>query len=149
MGVGYPVDMVVCVALGCDMFDCVYPTRTGRFGTALVRGGLLNLRSREAMTDFGPIDPDCDCTACTDYTRSYLNTLITSRQQTGSILISLHNIAHQLRLMKDVRQAIAEGRFHQFIIDFMRLHYPTPDQYPTWVIEALDAANFPLPDAQR
>lgn len=75
MGVGYPEDLVVCVALGADMFDCVYPARTARFGTALVRGGLLKLRAAAMAADFGPVDAACPCEVCATYTRSYLHAL--------------------------------------------------------------------------
>ncbi|XP_021239456.1 queuine tRNA-ribosyltransferase catalytic subunit 1, partial [Numida meleagris] len=64
MGVGYDTDLVVCVALGCDMFDCVFPTRTARFGSALVPWGSLQLKNRQFAKDFRPIDEDCDCPTC-------------------------------------------------------------------------------------
>ena len=71
MGVGHQVDLVVCAALGIDMFDCVFPTRTARFGSALVfeAPGELNLRKAVYETDFSPIDPDCPCSTCKNYTR--------------------------------------------------------------------------------
>lgn len=64
MGVGYPLDIVICTALGADMYDCVYPSRTGRFGTAMVPWGLLKLKSNACSTDMRPIDPDCQCETC-------------------------------------------------------------------------------------
>lgn len=64
MGVGYPVDIVVCTALGIDMYDCVYPTRTARFGTAMVPWGTLRLKGNDCADDLGPIDKDCTCYTC-------------------------------------------------------------------------------------
>lgn len=68
MGVGYALDLVVCCALGVDMFDCVFPTRTGRFGNALTKHGSINLRNQKYASDHGPIEKECDCIACTSYT---------------------------------------------------------------------------------
>lgn len=73
MGVGYPVDLMLCVALGVDMFDCVFPTRTARFGTALTTFGEIKLRNKIFQTDFRPLDIGCDCEACTHFTRAYLH----------------------------------------------------------------------------
>lgn len=67
MGVGYALDLVVCVALGVDMFDCVFPTRTARFGSALTRFGSMNLTMKKYETDFRPIDEECGCIACKNY----------------------------------------------------------------------------------
>lgn len=64
MGVGYPLDIVVCTALGVDMYDCVYPTRTARFGTALISTGTLRLKSLDCSTDNDPIDKECTCQTC-------------------------------------------------------------------------------------
>lgn len=73
MGVGYPLDIVICVAFGCDLFDCVYPTRTARFGTVLVDSGVIRLKNHQYATDQGPIDPSCDCSTCDNFTRAYLH----------------------------------------------------------------------------
>ncbi|KIH65212.1 tRNA-guanine transglycosylase [Ancylostoma duodenale] len=74
MGVGFPVDLVICSLLGADMFDCVYPTRTARFGTAMVRhGGLLHLNQKQFADDFTPIEKECDCHTCRTYTRAYVH----------------------------------------------------------------------------
>lgn len=66
---------MVCVALGVDMFDCVYPARTARFGTALVTNGLLKLKAASMATDYRPLDPECTCYVCRTYTRAYIHTL--------------------------------------------------------------------------
>ena len=72
MGVGYPEDLISCVALGVDMFDCVYPTRTARFGTAFTSHGLIRLRNHHFINDYTPIDHNCTCQTCQYYTKSYL-----------------------------------------------------------------------------
>lgn len=95
MGVGYSADLVVCVALGIDMFDCVFPTRTARFGVALVRDGQLKLNQPKFKDDLRPIEDDCDCSTCKHYTRSYLNHVV--RFETiGSTLVTVHNVAYQV-----------------------------------------------------
>ncbi|KAI0241518.1 Queuine tRNA-ribosyltransferase catalytic subunit 1 [Lamellibrachia satsuma] len=114
MGVGFAVDLVVCVALGCDMFDCVYPTRTARFGRALVRSGQLQLKSQRYATDMRPIDADCTCLTCRTYSRAYLHSIVTHESVSCSLL-SLHNVAFQMKLMADIRQSIRDDRFPQFV----------------------------------
>ncbi len=143
MGVGYPEDLVVCVALGADMFDCVYPARTARFGTALVPTGLLKIRSAKMAQDMRPIMEGCKCFTCTNYTRSYLNML--SPKETGVVsqLITLHNIAYLTQLMLRARQSIIDGVFEQFVQQFMLGLYPTKN-YPTWSRDALTKAGITL-----
>lgn len=144
MGVGYPVDLVVCSALGVDMFDCVYPTRTARFGTALVPEGTLHLarKSTQFENDFRPIDSTCSCIVCKKYTRAYLHT-VAGKKQIGSHLITIHNIAYQMKLMRQVRESISEDRFPEFVQDFMFKQFPTRE-YPKWVVEALESVNITL-----
>jgi tRNA-guanine transglycosylase len=145
MGVGYAEDLVVCVALGVDMFDCVFPTRTARFGSALVRDypGALKLPTRAYAADMRPIDDDCGCSTCRNYTRAYLHTIAT-REAVGGQLISVHNIAFQMRLMKDMRAAIADGAFDAFVVEFMERRYKGV-AYPQWITDALDDAGIVLP----
>lgn len=145
MGVGFAVDLVVCVALGIDMFDCVYPSRTARFGTALVRNaedGTLNLKSSNFEFDYRPIEKDCPCMVCKKYTRAYLHT-VAAKTQIGSQLITYHNIAYQMRLMRDLRNSIVDGSFPQFVQRFMAQQYPSGN-YPPWVEEALLSVNIHL-----
>lgn len=147
MGVGFAVDMVVCTALGVDMFDCVYPTRTARFGVALVRSGTLNLKSSNFQYDFSPIDKDCSCFVCKNYTRSYLHHLIKDNPTCGQLL-SYHNIAYQMRLMKDIRNSILDGSYPNFVRNFMLQQFPTRE-YPTWVIESLGSVGIKLIDKEE
>lgn len=142
MGVGYPVDLVVCSALGVDMFDCVYPCRTARFGTVLVPSGLLQLKKAEFKDDFRPIDETCTCSTCKNYTRAYLHTIAT-KETVASSLLTVHNIAYMMRLMDNVRNAIIEGNFDEYVRNFMLEQYPKKN-YPKWASDALTAAGIEL-----
>ncbi|KAI7835026.1 tRNA-guanine(15) transglycosylase-like protein [Kickxella alabastrina] len=141
MGVGYAEDLVVCSALGVDMYDCVFPTRTARFGNALVRTGSLALKQGRFKNDLGPIDPDCSCPTCKNYSRAYLHTTVT-KDTTGCHLITIHNIAYQMRLMRDIRQAIVDDRFPEFIREFMSIRFGKT--VPKWIISALQSVDVDL-----
>ncbi|XP_042908065.2 queuine tRNA-ribosyltransferase catalytic subunit 1 [Parasteatoda tepidariorum] len=143
MGVGFAVDLVVCSALGCDMFDCVYPTRTARFGTALVPGGEINLKHKEFSKDFRPIDENCKCPTCVRYCRAYIYETI-RKETVACHLITTHNITYQMNLMKSIRESILEDKFPKFIEDFMLQMYPSKE-YPRWAEDALKAVNIHLP----
>lgn len=143
MGVGYAVDLVVCVALGCDMFDCVFPTRTARFGCALVPWGSLQVKQKQYAKDFQPIDPECQCHTCKKHSRAYLHALFKS-DTAAMHHITVHNIAYQLTLMRSVRQSIVEGCFPEFIRTFMKRLFPSRDQYPGWAVDALASVNVTL-----
>ncbi|KAF2905441.1 hypothetical protein ILUMI_00733 [Ignelater luminosus] len=142
MGVGFAVDLVVCCALGVDMFDCVFPTRTARFGCALVMTGQLNLKQKKYKKDFSPIDEDCDCSTCKTYTRAYLHHIVTIHS-TACHLLSTHNLAFQVRLMKNIQDSITNGNFPEFVIKFMSDLYPNKN-YPSWIIDSLAAVNIKL-----
>lgn len=142
MGVGFAVDLVVCVALGCDMFDCVFPTRTARFGTALVPSGNLLLKSKQYATDFRPIDDKCLCSTCKQYTRAYLHTIVTN-ETVSCHLLTVHNVAYQLTLMTSIQRSIIEGQFPQFIQDFFDHQFPDKD-FPQWAVDALVSVNVHL-----
>lgn len=101
MGVGFAADLVVCVALGIDMFDCVFPTRTARFGCALVRSGQLNLKQAKYALDRRPVAEDCGCTTCQHYTRSYLHHIVTAEPVACSLL-SIHNVYFQVRPLNKI-----------------------------------------------
>ncbi|KDO30814.1 queuine tRNA-ribosyltransferase [Saprolegnia parasitica CBS 223.65] len=146
MGVGYPVDLVVCSALGVDMFDCVYPTRTGRFGTGITSKGLLRLKLAEFANDMAPLDPDCACYVCTKYTRAYLHQVMKTEGSIGPQLVTYHNITYMLHLMSNVRAAILNEAFPAFVRAFMKAWFPT-EPVPTWVVEALLVAGISLDEA--
>lgn len=144
MGIGYPEDLVVSVALGADMFDCVWPTRTARFGNAITKYGVLNLRNAKYANDFGPVEEDCGCICCRKegkgalhVTRAFVHH-IAAKETVGAHLLTIHNVWYQLSLMKSVRQAIIEDRFPSFLKQFFRdLHHGEKERYPEWAKEAL------------
>ncbi len=114
MGVGKPIDLVEAVARGVDMFDCVLPTRAGRHGQAWTSTGPLTLKAARFAEDESPLDPTLDCPASRDYSRAYLHHLVRSGEILGQVLISWHNLAFYQSLMRDLRDAIREGRLEAF-----------------------------------
>nr|XP_035952850.1 queuine tRNA-ribosyltransferase catalytic subunit 1 isoform X1 [Halichoerus grypus] len=144
MGVGYATDLVVCVALGCDMFDCVFPTRTARFGSALVPTGNLQLKKKQYEKDFRPIDSNCACPTCQKHSRAFLHALLHSDNTAALHHLTVHNIAYQLQLMSAVRASIVEKRFPDFVRDFMGTMYGDPTLCPTWATEALASVGITL-----
>lgn len=113
MGVGKPEDIVEAVARGVDMFDCVVPTRNARTGTLYTSQGVINIRQERFKRDFSPLDPECDCYTCQNFTRSYLRHLFVSEEITSYILNTVHNLRFYTRLMEDIRRSIEEGRFQE------------------------------------
>jgi queuine tRNA-ribosyltransferase len=118
MGVGSPEDLVEGVVRGVDIFDCVLPTRLARNHAALTRQGRLHLRNAEFAADRRPIDPSCDCYACTRVSRAYLRHLIVAREMLAATLISIHNLRTLVRLMQDLRESILRGEVEQFAAAF-------------------------------
>jgi queuine tRNA-ribosyltransferase len=139
MGVGFAVDMMLSVAMGCDMFDCVFPTRTARFGFALVGlGTRINLKSGAFASDRRVLDTACDCPVCSrGYSRAYLSFLFKCGDTVGCHLLSQHNLRFQMRFMTMIRDALRRGDFPSFIRHTLRHHYHTPEQYPSWVLNAI------------
>ena len=109
MGVGRPEDIVAAVLRGIDMFDCVMPTRHARNGHLFTSTGVINIRNASHQADLGPIDPDCACYTCRNYTRSYLRHLDRCNEILGSRLNTLHNLHFYLELMRTLRAQIAAG----------------------------------------
>ena len=140
MGVGFPVDLVICAIQGVDMFDCVYATRTARFGSALTDKGVIRLTRAEFATDFGPIDPECDCEACSGYTRAYLHFLV-CKEEVACHLLTKHNIRYLLRLMERLRKSVAEGQVEEFVDKFLETHF-AGRAWPQWVRDGLKLAEF-------
>ncbi|MGF1630750.1 MAG: tRNA guanosine(34) transglycosylase Tgt [Kiloniellaceae bacterium] len=120
MGVGKPADIVGAVQRGIDMFDCVLPTRSGRTGQAFTRRAVLNLMNARHRDDPSPLDPDCPCPSCTDYSRAYLHHLFKAKEMLGPILLTRHNLHYYQQLMAGLRGAIAAGRLEDFVADFER-----------------------------
>lgn len=149
MGVGYPEDIVVAVALGADMFDCVWPSRTARFGNAITASGNLNFRHASFANDFGPIELGCPCICCRPkeegglgVTRAYIHHLV-AKETVGAHLLTMHNINHLLSLMKAIRNAIFEDRYPAFIKDFFATKFHDT-RYPDWAVGALRRVGIDL-----
>jgi queuine tRNA-ribosyltransferase len=114
MGIGLPEDLVAAVERGVDLFDCVIPTRHGRHGSVFTSQGRLNLRNAVHRDDRGPIDPDCACPACRRFSRAYLRHLVTCGDALGARLLSLHNLAFYMNLVRALRDAVLAGRIREF-----------------------------------
>ncbi len=119
MGVGRPEDIVQAVLRGIDMFDCVMPTRHARNGHLFTSTGVVNIRNASHQEDLGPLDPDCACYTCRNYTRSYLRHLDRCNEILGSRLNTLHNLHFYLNLMRTLREAIAAGRLEAFAMGYL------------------------------
>ncbi|WP_019414054.1 tRNA guanosine(34) transglycosylase Tgt [Paenisporosarcina sp. TG20] len=118
MGVGSPDSLIDGAMRGIDMFDCVLPTRIGRNGTLMTSNGRLVVKSAQYARDFGPIDENCDCYVCKNYSRAYIRHLIKAEETFGIRLTSYHNLHFLMDLMKKVRQAIREDRLGNFREEF-------------------------------
>jgi queuine tRNA-ribosyltransferase len=125
MGLGTPAQMVELIARGVDMFDCVLPTRVARNGTAYTRKGAIGIKGGAYKADFGPIEAGCECFACRQFTRAYIRHLLKANEILGLRLMSLHNTHMYLKLMADVRAAIAAGTFAEFRRDFVANFRPS------------------------
>ena len=118
MGVGSPGAILDAVERGVDMFDCVLPTRIARHSCAMTSRGRMILKNQEFAEDFTPLDPECDCYCCKNYTRAYLRHLVKAEEILGGRLISIHNVHFLENLMKNIRLAIKEDRFLEFKKEF-------------------------------
>jgi queuine tRNA-ribosyltransferase len=120
MGVGYPDDLIEAIRRGCDLFDCVAPTRNGRRGTAWVQEeGQINLKAARYRADERPIDPACDWYACANHSRAYIRHLVVAGELLAMRLISLHNLRFLIRLTRDARDRIGTGSFDQWSSDWL------------------------------
>ncbi len=125
MGIGTPVDILNSVENGADMFDCVLPTRNARNGSCLVSSGRLNLRNASCRDAFVPIDGNCNCYTCRNYTRGYLHHLFSVKEALGPRLATIHNLYFLNGLMGKIRSAIERNDFLEFKKDFLvnNLHH--------------------------
>ena len=119
LGIGEPEDIFVGAAAGIDTFDCVVPTRKGRTGSVYTHTGSILIRNAEYKEDFSPIDPDCDCFVCKQFTKSYIHHLFRTGEMLGPVLATAHNIRFLTRLTENIRQAIIEDRFEEYKHDFL------------------------------
>jgi queuine tRNA-ribosyltransferase len=118
MGVGTPEDLVECVYRGVDMFDCVMPTRNARNGMLFTSQGRVVIKNAQYQSDPRPLDENCHCYTCRNYSRAYLRHLYTSREILASHLNTVHNLHYFVNLMTEIRQAIDEDRFVEFRKEF-------------------------------
>ena len=114
MGVGKPRDLLAAVQNGVDMFDCVLPTRSGRTGQAFTRRGEVNLRNARHASDPRPLDAECNCPACQQFSRAYLHHLVKSGEILGAMLLTWHNLRYYQHLMRGLREAIKNGLLAEF-----------------------------------
>ena len=119
MGVGNPIDLIECAMRGVDMFDCVLPTRVARHGALMTSQGRININNEKYKEDFTPLDPECDCYTCRNYSRAYLRHLHKTDELFGKRLLSIHNVRFLLKLAEDIRQAIREDRLDLFKEEFL------------------------------
>jgi len=125
MGLGTPAQLVELVARGVDMFDCVLPTRVARNGTAFTRNGSISIKGGAFKSDFRPIEEGCDCFACRNFTRAYLRHLLNVGEILGLRMLSVHNTRMYVKVMEDIRAAIADGTFGEFRKKFAESYVPT------------------------
>lgn len=154
MGIGYPEDLVVSVALGADMFDCVWPTRTARFGNAITKSGMLKLKNAEYANDFGILEEGCGCVCCRPkvngqeskglgITRAFIHHNV-AKETVAAHLLTIHNVWYQLNLMKEVREAIIADRYPAFVREFFGRLYPDRTEFPEWAVRALQGVGLDL-----
>ncbi|MFZ4579437.1 MAG: tRNA guanosine(34) transglycosylase Tgt [Myxococcota bacterium] len=111
MGVGTPEDLIHCIGYGIDQFDCVMPSRNARHGMVFTHDGKLSIKNRKFFDDDGPLDPDCTCTVCRTTSRSYLRHLFIAGEPTAGTLLTIHNLAFYLQLVRAAREAILADRY--------------------------------------
>ncbi|AEF86668.1 tRNA-guanine transglycosylase [Treponema primitia ZAS-2] len=126
MGIGTPQYILEAIEQGIDMFDCVLPTRTGRTGRVFTRRGDISIKRADREFDFSPLDPQCTCKVCREYSRAYMRHLFKTQEILCSMLASYHNLYFLHSLVTDARRAIEENRFLQFKEDFLKQYTELP-----------------------
>ncbi len=119
LGIGEPEDLFMGIENGVDLFDCVLPTRLGRNGTLYTKNGKIHIMNTEYRTDLKPIEEDCDCYTCKNYTKAYLSHLFHGKEMLGGTLASIHNIHFIVNLVKKIRQSIFDDNFEEFKKEFL------------------------------
>ena len=125
MGVGKPEDIIRAVQRGVDMFDCVMPTRNARNGHLFTSEGIIRIRNSAYKDDLNPLDPECDCYTCSNFSRSYLHHLEKCKEMLGPQLNTIHNLRFYQNLMSQIRGAIAEGNLDSFANNYFEKHSVT------------------------
>lgn len=119
LGIGEPEDLFMAIERGCDLFDCVAPTRQARNGTLYTKVGKINILNAKFVEDLEVIEKNCQCYTCKNYTKAYLNHLFKAKEMLASTLASIHNIYFITKLVDDIRQSILDGRFEEFKEEFL------------------------------
>ena len=122
LGIGEPEDLFMGIEAGVDLFDCVLPTRLGRNGTIYTKTGKIHIMNAEFRMNITPIESDCDCYTCKNYTKAYLAHLFHGKEMLGGTLASIHNIHFIVNLVKKIRQSILENSFDQFKNNFLKMY---------------------------
>ena len=119
MGIGAVNDILVAIEKGVDMVDCVLPTRIARHGTLMTSNGRINIRKQIYKDDFSPLDENCDCQCCRNYTKAYLNHLFRANEGLANNLLSIHNLRFLIKIVEGAREAIKEDRYSQYKNDIL------------------------------
>ncbi len=123
MGVGDPIDIIEGVIRGIDIFDCVLPTRIARHANAFTKYGKINLKNAKYKEDFTPLEENCDCYACKNFTKAYIRHLVTLNEMLGSRLLSIHNLRFLTRLTEDLRECIKNDNILAYREEFIKNYY--------------------------
>ncbi|MCJ8311915.1 MAG: tRNA-guanine transglycosylase, partial [Pseudomonadales bacterium] len=126
MGVGTPEDLVEAVSRGIDMFDCVMPTRNARNGHLFTSEGIVRIRNAKNKHDITPLDPECDCYTCKNVSKAYLHHLDKCKEMLGAQLNTIHNLRYYQTLMQQMRDALENETFLEFVETFYRKRGQTP-----------------------
>jgi queuine tRNA-ribosyltransferase len=128
MGVGSPEDLFECVARGVDQFDCVLPTRIARNGAVFTHQGRINLRNARFAADKNPIEQDCQCYTCQNFSLAYLRHLVVAKETLVLRLTTLHNLHFMLETMRRIRQSILDGTFVEYKNRFLAAYQAVPEK---------------------
>lgn len=123
LGIGEPIDLIMGIENGIDTFDCVSPTRIARNGAAYTHDGRINLLNAQFISDFSPLDKECGCYTCKNYTRAYLSHLFESKEMLAATLASIHNLYFLVNLVKGARVAILEGNWEEYKKKVLESYY--------------------------
>ena len=124
LGVGEPMDLFLAVENGCDLFDCVAPTRMARNGTLHTTKGRINILNAKFKEDLRPIDEECDCYSCQNYSAAYLSHLFRAKEMLGATLSSIHNLRFIINMVDKMREAILNDNFFEYKQKFLDKYYP-------------------------
>ena len=126
LGISEPDDFFVAIENGADTFDCVNPSRVARNAAIYTRSGRFNINTAKFRRDFTPIDAECDCYTCANYTRAYMHHLFKAKEMLASTLATIHNERFTIKLVDDIRDSIDAGRFHEFKDEMLGRFYGSP-----------------------